>query len=170
MPLDGGRCGVVRLGVVWAAVLVSSAALIGTTPRLPAPMPPVVRASCPDLPGSGCVWPDGTVYAPAGDRFALLHELGHVAARQSVDPGEQNAFMRRVGAPVWVRPSGAMARDTGDEQFADAYAHCRMHDLPRGRLVHGARRASWQTSTDYMPRTNERHLSTCRFIVRALAD
>jgi hypothetical protein len=143
-------------------------------PRLPSPMPTIRYEDCPDLPGTGCVWTDGTVYAGSTpDRFTLRHELGHVAADQYLAEAERTQFMRRVGAQVWRSGSeDPMAgRASGNEQFADAYAHCRGRDLPRGRRsVAGITTGSWESSTDYGPSSNARHLAVCRLITRLLRE
>jgi hypothetical protein len=141
-------------------------------PRLPSPMPPIRYEDCPDLPGTGCVWTDGTVYAGSTpDRFTLRHELGHVAADQYLADAERSQFMQRVGAREWRSDSDdpMAGRASGNEQFADAYAHCRGRDLPRGRRsAAGITTGSWEASTDYEPSSNAQHLATCRLITRLL--
>jgi hypothetical protein len=137
-------------------------------------MPTIRSEDFPDLPGTGCVSTDGTVYAGStADSFTLRHELGHVAADQYLAEAERSQFMRRVGARVWRSDSDdpMAGQAAGDEQFADAYAHCRGRDLPRGRRsAAGITTGSWESSTDYEPSSNTRHLVVCRLITRLLSQ
>lgn len=144
-------------------------------------MPEIVRGDCPGLDAAGCfiaadhadatgiTHQRATVYTD-GDRFTTLHEIGHAFDAAMMDDGERAAFEHALGwlDVVWISTytdeSGLLiARpDSISEEFADAYANCRL-----GHIV--APGHAWEVGYNYYPTARE-HRRVCGIIARAGFD
>jgi hypothetical protein len=151
-------------------------------PPLPQPMPQIITSECPgDADAGGCyigageadingrAYAHGAAYTVDGNRFAVLHELGHAYDATMMDAGERNRFARLAGMNdlLWTWSddvNGALVQGSGTpaERFADAYAACRM------ALVVGSGH-TWWTSYGYLP-TARQHRRICKTIARAGRD
>lgn len=151
-------------------------------PVLPVPMPAVVREECPGLEGqvSGCyigrdeadikerVWANGAVFvAPHRGLFVKLHEIGHAFDATMMDASEREAYtkLRHQRDLLWTWAEGigdtlVAGMGTPEEEFADAYAACRMGRTPYGM---------WEAGYGYYPTPRE-HFRVCRLIARAGRD
>jgi hypothetical protein len=154
-------------------------------PRLPNPMPQIIRGPCPGMgdEAEGCFvaageadytgtpWPRGAVFTD-GYRFTTAHELGHAFDATMMDAGERERFVRLTGmfaddeywASTYIDDEGRLL-DVGEspaEVFADAYASCRI-----GQII--ASGHEWTTSTGYQP-TAHVEREVCGMIMRAGRD
>jgi hypothetical protein len=158
----------------------SAASASAPSVPLPPTMPTIVAQDCPGTSHAGCADLDHMIayVTAARPRFAVNHEIGHFADAETMDPGEQNRWMTLVHAPqrAWwassALPDGTtvISRGAPGEQFADAYATCRLDMMPEGtRRRDGTVTGSWASSTTYTPRTNANQRRNCAFIRRAMS-
>lgn len=145
-------------------------------------MPEVFHQGCPgqenevagcyfglgDADSTGRVYSRGAVFVISKSRFAKLHELGHAFDETMMDAGERQEYarLRHKGDLLWtwsdVVANGALVQAIGTpaEDFADAYAACRMRRTPWGL---------WESGYGYYP-TPRQHHRICRAITRAAED
>jgi hypothetical protein len=151
-------------------------------PPAPIPMPAQIHEPCPggvDELTSCYIGPDeadvfgrtfdrGVIFLAVPGRFARLHELGHAFDATMMDPSERSAYarLRGMGDLLWTwseeTDDGVLVQAMGTpaEDFADAYANCRMGHTPWGY---------WEAGYGYYPTPRE-HWRVCRLLARAGRD
>lgn len=147
-----------------------------TRPPLPLPIPPILYEPCPEFEhdplATACYDPNsGIVYAGVNrEASTRAHELGHVVDARYLTEGERNRFLRLAGVPSipWTDEAlAAKGRETsilrtGDELFAETYAHCRVD-------AYLMRRLTWFTTfSDAKNLGGRQRRVMCAFIARAM--
>lgn len=162
--------GVLAVLTVWLAPSAQAREARLPTIPLPQPMPRIVEGECPGLDdAAGCYLGDVIYVGDIRDRFAKLHELGHAFDEAMLDPGERNRIARLMHKAnlLWtwtdVDSEGRYVQGWGTpaEEFADAYANCRMRHMPGATVM--------QAGYDYYP-TRRQHRLLCGVIARAGQD
>lgn len=143
-------------------------------------MPQVIYEPCPgheeatgcyiglgDADQLGRAYPNGAIFVQARFRFAKLHELGHAFDETMMDAAEREAFtrLRHTRDLLWtwsdtIGDAVVQGVGTPAEDFADAYAACRMQRTPWG---------VWETGYGYYPTPREHH-RICRLLTQAAKD
>lgn len=137
------------LAITAACLLSSVPATLARAP-LPAAMPTITHAACPDdASAAGCTYqgsapcgnPAGCVYVRLDSWFALAHELGHVFDYQSLTDNDRLYLQRLLGYADDIDwHVGSRLEAPPAEAFADTYAKCSLEIGP-ARSHHHARRA-----------------------------
>lgn len=135
-------CRLMKLTLLTTIVLLfasSTAFAVDLTVPLPRGSITVIHADCPDVDALGCLWDETTIYVSIPDRYVLEHERAHIFDLRNLDDGERNAISRKLHKMhmPWcdleayeAQPESTPENSPPCEDFADAYANCRLRTMP----------------------------------------